>query len=122
MKTFNEIREDAKNVFFDNHNFLYAKDFLYDFIDNKLIPCDVQIISNGSFISFIEYSYAFDTDDIFGLIEENYDDKMESIPKLSKIFDDWFEKFYYNITNTLTDYPKTIYGDYIHAQFEFACC
>lgn len=116
MKTFNEKREEAKNEFFMNYNFLYAKDFLYDFVDYKLIPCDEKRSSSDSFISFKEYATVFDTDDIFALIEENYDNKIESIPKLAKIFDDWFEKFYNNITNT--DYPKTLYGEYIHAEYE----
>ena len=124
MRSFNEIRENAKNVFFENYNFLYAKDFLYDFINDELIPCDVKRSSNGSFVSFIEYATAFDTPDIFYLIEKEYsydgtkDSLNKFVLKLSKIFDEWFEKFYYNITNTLTDYPKTLYGDYIHAEFE----
>ena len=118
MKSFNEKKTEAENVFFENYNFLYAKDFLYDFINDELIPCDVKRSSNGSFISLVEYATVFDTDDIYYLIEENYDDKMESIPKLARIFDDWFEKFYDNITNTLTNYPKTLYGNYIHAEYE----
>lgn len=118
MKSFNEKKTEAENVFFENYNFLHAKDFLYDFINDELIPCDVQRSSNGSFISLVEYATVFDTDDIFYLIEENYDDKMKSIPKLARIFDDWFEKFYDNITNTLTNYPKTLYGNYIHAEYE----
>ena len=121
MRNFNEIREDAKNVFFENYNFLKCYDFLYDLKNNELIPCDKSSRSHDSYISFIEYATVFDTAEINYLIEENYndDDKMESIPKLSKIFDDWFEKFYNNITNS--EYPTTLYGDYIHAEYVGLC-
>ena len=122
MKTFNEKREEAKNEFFMNYNFLYAKDFLYDFLNDKLIPCDEKRSSSDSFVSFKEYATAFDTDDIFALIEEeySYDGTKESfhkfVQRVSKIFDDWFEKFYNNVTNT--NYSTTLCGEYIHAEYE----
>ena len=120
MKNFNEKRDEAKAVFFENYNFLHCYDFLYDFRYNELIPCvDNNNISHDSYVSFVEYATVFDTAEIFYLIEENYDGKMESIPKLAKIFDDWFEKFYNNITNS--EYPTTLYGDYIHTDYEGLC-
>ena len=119
MKSFNEKKAEAENVFFENYNFLYAKDFLYDFVNDELIPCDKKSSSHDSFVSFVEFATVDDTDDIFYLIEENYDGKMESILKLAKIFDDWFDNFYDYITNT--EYPKTLYGEYIHAEYEGLC-
>lgn len=115
MKTFDEKKAEAENVFFENYNFLHAKDFLYDFVNDEMIPCDKKSSSHDSFVSFVEFATVDDTADIFYLIEEIYDGTMESIFKLVKIFDDWFDNFYDYITNT--ECPKTLCGDYIYSEY-----
>lgn len=121
MKDFNKIVDEAKAVFFKNRNFLYAKDFLYDFINDKLIPCDVKRSSNGACVSFIEYATVFDTDDIFALIEEEYSyDGTEEcyskfVDRVEKIFVEWFDTFYNFVTgmeyDPISDRYISKYGD-----------
>ena len=100
MKTFNEKREEAKKVFFKNRNFLYARDFLYDFLGDKLIPIEYKEKSDaGRYGSFSDYAKVYHADDIFELIKANYDGKRGCIQRLSKIFDEWFETFYSTMRN-----------------------
>ena len=116
-KNFEQAKSDAKKVFFKNRNFLYAKDFLYDFLQDNLIAIDYKEKSDaGRYGSFSDYAKVYHADDIFELIKANYDGKRGCIQRLSKIFDKWFEAFYYTMKNNgfpADDLWRYFFGQYI---------
>ena len=109
MTNFEKIRNEAKKVFFKNKNFYECLDFMFDFKDNKLIPCyNDDVKSNGSCVSFAEYGYISGINkDITSLILKEYyeseEDYTNFVKRVEKLFDDSFEEFYYNIMNMNVD-------------------